>query len=236
MARKIFITYKYSDALVEPLHYGTTARAYVDELMKLFEGKDEIYKGEEEEDLSKFKDDTIRSHLKDKIYDSSITLVLISPGMKELGKKESDQWIPWEISYSLKKISRSGRTSLTNGMLAVVLPDRGSLSPYQYFLKENACPSCDCTTYQTNKLFQILRENMFNLKQPTYNNCTNHTPNDRVHIGHFSYIPHYQVGVLPTEYRGVSSNCRVSKGPDRGLQSYKDYTRLIEHGGKNGIH
>ncbi len=186
MARKIFVTYKYKDASVEPLIYGRTARAYVEKLMQLFEGKDEIYKGEQEEDLSRFKDETIESRLRDKIYDSSITIVLISPCMKEPNKKESDQWIPWEISYSLKEPTRSGRTSRTNGMLAVVLPDQSS--SYRYVLQERTCPSCHCTTYLRNNLFQILRENMFNLKQPCYNKCRQHTPDSRVYTGDFSYI------------------------------------------------
>ncbi len=184
MARKIFVSYKHSDDSVEPINGETTARAYVDELMKLFEGG-EIYKGERDEDLSDFKNDTIKSHLRDKIYDSTLTLVLISPDMKELSTKESDQWIPWEISYSLKEITRNERTSQTNGMLAIVLPDENS--SYNYYLEHDTCSDCNRRILRTNKLFQILRDNMFNIKEPTYSNCSKHPPKT-VYTGCSSYI------------------------------------------------
>ena len=188
MASKIFVSYKHKDYNVYPINGGiTTARDYVDELMKLFEG-DEIYKGERDEDLSRFKNETIRSHLRDKIYDSSVTLVLISPNMKDPYQLESDQWIPWEVSYSLKNIVRNGRTSLTNGILAVVLPDH--YSSYSYFLKDHTCDHCRCTILETGSLFQILKDNMFNIKEDkcSYYTCPNRCSNIVFYRGQPSYI------------------------------------------------
>ena len=184
MARKIFVSYKHKDDNVQPINGETTARDYVDKIIGLFEN-DEIYKGEGDEDLSEFKDETIQTHLKNKIYDSSLTLVLISPNMKNSCQQESDQWIPWEVSYSLKEIARNERTSRTNAMLAVVLPDLAS--SYSYFLEDDTCPDCHCRRLHINTLFQILQKNMFNIKELKSNNCQNHLSSP-AYIGHSSYI------------------------------------------------
>lgn len=179
MGRKIFVSYKYADDQVEnlPSQVNSTVRDYVTLFEDLIDSSDHIYKGESDgEDLSIWDDDTIWQKLRDRIYDSSITIVFISPGMRESRKKDRDQWIPWEISYSLKETSRKNKngdsiTSKTNAMIAVVLPDiTGS---YSYYLESKTCCNNHCTMHHTEKLFQILKENKFNRKSASHIICSN---------------------------------------------------------------
>jgi len=150
MGRKIFVSYKYWDKDVYPVpnisNYEPKARDYVTWLERKFtERTDHIYKGEhDEEDLSIKSDEYIWGKIKNKIFDSSITIVLISPNMKEAYKWEKSQWIPWEISYSVKEMSRNDFTSHSNAVLAVILPDKHN--SYSY--------------YQTLSLFSILKKNI----------------------------------------------------------------------------
>lgn len=145
MGHKIFVSYKYADDQVANLagQSNSTVRNYVDELESYFDSSSHIYKGESSgEDLSQLDEETIWSKLRDRIFDSTMTIVFISPGMKVSGAKEKDQWIPWEVSFSLRTASRKREngeqyTSSPNAMLAVVLPDvNGS---YDYFLEKKNC-------------------------------------------------------------------------------------------------
>lgn len=151
MGYKVFVSYKYKDFDVKPLAGvdGVTWPChYVDYIQNRILSTDDIYKGEKsDEDISYLSENGIWEHLKDKIYDSSITIVLISPNMKEPRRWETSQWIPWEISYSLRETKRSDRTSHNNAMLAVVLPDKDGSYSYRY---------------DKSKLFQILNANIEN--------------------------------------------------------------------------
>lgn len=195
MGHKIFISYKYADSDVQHIsnewYYTDTVRTYVDKLEEyLKDSSEHIYKGESDgEDLSTLTDNTIWEKLKGRIYDSSLTIVLISKGMKNSLKLDKNQWIPWEISYSLKEVSRKNSngnsiTSKTNAMLAIVIPDKSN--SYSYYTYKNTCCTDSCRTLQTDKLFNILKKNMFNIKAANTKDCTT---GSKIYYGDSSYIP-----------------------------------------------
>lgn len=170
MGYKIFVSYKYHDDSVYPLSnplnwYSSTrstVRDYVDRLESYFDYTSNIYKGESDnEDLSYLPDDVIWEKLKDRIYDSSVTIVMISPNMKEPYRSERSQWIPWEIAYSLRETTRGDRTSHSNAILAVIIPDRNH--QYNYFTEPFSYQRADgqwCNG--EDPVFSIIRENMNN--------------------------------------------------------------------------
>lgn len=191
MGHKIFVSYKYADDSVHNLKLGesSTVRNYIDEFEAKLDESDDIYKGESDgENLSELSEEAIWQKLKDRIYDSSLSIVFISPNMKEKGKTDKEQWIPWEVSYSLKEISRKNKngdpiTSRINAMIAVVLPDGNN--SYSYYLEAKNCCTSKCTMHHTNKLFDIIRKNKFNYKNPDKKECDT---KDTIWYGECSYI------------------------------------------------
>ncbi len=95
MSRKVFVSYKYADNDVYPLDgsfYGKNVRTYVDKFELRVENNGVcFYKGEKDgDDLSFLTEDTIWSKLKDRIYDSSVTIVFVSPNMREPYKPDKE--------------------------------------------------------------------------------------------------------------------------------------------------
>jgi hypothetical protein len=105
MARKTFISYKYSEA-----------RGMRDRILRALGDDATYYQGETSisPDLTDTSTENIKRRLTDMMYDTSVTIVVLSPNLMQ------SKWVDWEIEYCLKEISRKGRTSRTNGVIGVV--------------------------------------------------------------------------------------------------------------------
>lgn len=224
MGRKIFISYKYHDGSVQDLAgvgKGTTARDYVDALQELLDAEDNVNKGEKDgESLKDFTEEQIEDKLRDRIFDSSVTIVVLSPEMRD-DTPEKEQWIPWEVAYSLKNKTRDGVKRKPNALLGVVLPDdRGS---YDYRLKEPGCETCKCRTITRNGMFSILKNNLFNAKVMTQAPpCASHTGSSTVYTGNISYM------VLVSWANFVNDvNSYIQKAVDRNSR-WDDYNVAIQ--------
>ena len=101
--------------------------------------------------------ETIRKNLADMMYDTSVTIVILSPNMRE------SEWIGWEVSYCLKKIKRQDRTSQRNGVVAVIKKVNGSYSWFE-------CQKGNGIKYHMNKIKDIIAKNHFNSNPPIKTN------------------------------------------------------------------
>lgn len=221
MGRKIFVSYKYADNSVNNLSAfeNSTVRSYVDLFEKKLQDSDNIYKGEPDgEDLSHLNDNQIWELLKSRIFDSSVTLVFISPKMRETWNSDRNQWIPWEISFSLKETARKNKkgepvTSHTNAMIAVVLPD--STGSYSYYLENKTCCKKGCLCHHTDILFAIIQNNMFNIINPDNYKCDS---GDTIWRGSCSYIAAVKWCDFISDYRRFIEQACIRQ---KNLDSYK---------------
>jgi len=151
MARKTFISYKYSEA-----------QKLRDDILSALGDDAQYYQGETSDspDLTDTTTENIRKNLRDMIYDTTVTIVIISPNMTK------SQWINWEIEYSLKEITRSDKTSKTNGIVGVIMKYNGGYNWIE--TKTKYADGCDSRTIDHTKLYNIINNNRFNLKNPVY--------------------------------------------------------------------
>ncbi|MNO75695.1 hypothetical protein D3C76_667520 [compost metagenome] len=156
MARKTFISYKFSEA-----------RQTRDRIITALKDDARYYQGETSTspNLTDRKTETIKSHLKNMIFNTSVTIVVISPNLKQ------SNWIDWEIEYSLKEVKREESTSRSNGIIGVIQKDY--LGGYGWILNSvvNA-DGCTSRNIDDSKLYDIINKNRMNLKNPAYS-CQN---------------------------------------------------------------
>lgn len=151
MAHKTFISYKYSEA-----------QDLRDRIIESL-GKDaSYYKGETSDspDLTDTSTENIKKNLKDMMFDTSVTIVIISPNMKE------SKWIDWEIEYCLKNITRKDRTSHTNGVVGVIMKVDGKYDWFKYSTTNS--DNCSVSSYYDFKTFDIINKNRYNQDPKKY--------------------------------------------------------------------
>lgn len=170
MARKTFISYKYSEA-----------QGLRDEIIKKLGEDAKFYTGETSDspDLTDLTTEGIKTKLKDMIYNTSVIIAILSPSIKE------SKWIDWEIEYSLKEIKRDERTSKTNGIVAVVQKVNGS---YDWFIERGTnCHGDSILKYKQNLVYNIIKKNHFN-SNPGIWHCDECKTYDYYYGSYISYV------------------------------------------------
>ena len=151
MAHKTFISYKYSEA--------TDLR---DKIINSLGDDAKYYTGETSDspNMTDLKTETIKEKLKDMIYGTSVTIVIVSPNMKY------SKWIDWEIEYALKETKRGDKYSSTNGVVGVVKKYNRSYD----WLRPTKTNSDGCSSISTNDsyLYDIINKNRFNQNPKIY--------------------------------------------------------------------
>lgn len=151
MARKTFISYKYREA-----------QDLRDTIIKALGDDASFYQGEtaDSPDMTDTSTENIKSNLTDMMYDTSVTIVIISPNVAD------SKWIDWEIEYCLKEISREGRTSKTNGVVGVIQEVNGGYD----WLVTTKTNQDGCTVRDINEepLYEIIKKNRGNRVNKEY--------------------------------------------------------------------
>jgi len=152
MARRVFISFRYSDGA-----------KYKKELSDLFDDETAIINCSENEDRSEMSEETIKKYLYSKLKTTSVTIIIITPEAVSHKKNwlgQCDDWMYDEIRYSLE----DREENRCNGIVAVYVPEaKGKL------IQENIhkCQTCNKeqkieTIFNVDNLF---RKNMMNVKK-----------------------------------------------------------------------
>lgn len=151
MARKVFISFRFSDG-----------HLYKEELVKKFNNYDDVINCSENVDRSKMSEETIKKYLYKKLSNTSVTIVLLTPQAIYHQKDyfgNIDDWIYDEIRYSLE----DRENNRCNGLIAVYTPEA-----------EKILIDKRQDSIIINDFDNLVRKNMFNIKDK-FKHCP--TPN-----------------------------------------------------------
>ena len=206
MATKVFISFRFSDG-----------KEIKDELVDLFDESTEVINRSEDVDRSQMSEDTIQEYLYEKLKDTSVTIVLLTPEAVSYRKNwivNYDDWLYDELRYSLE----DRKNNRTNGVVAVYTDDAKDM-----ILESSShyCSHCQETkSCRTLKFFDNLaRKNMLNIKQSYKKNLCNDLYDD----SHDSYISLVSLEEFKQDYTKYIDNAKDKR--DR-LHEFNIYKRM----------
>ncbi|EMF0511255.1 TIR domain-containing protein [Enterococcus hirae] len=184
MATNVFVSFRFDDG-----------KELKDELVELFDISTEVINRSEDVDRSEMTEDTIQSYLYDKLKNTSVTIVLLTPKAVNYKKNcigEYDDWLYDELRYSLE----DRKSNRTNGVVALYTDESKSM------LIESSIHKCSVCNKERNSstilnFDNLVRKNMLNVKeQYKFNTCNNLYDRDKD-----SYISLVHFDDFKTDYQ-----------------------------------
>ena len=151
MARRVFISFRYSDG-----------HAYKEELECIFDADTTIINCSENKDRSDLSEESIKKYLYDKLRTTSVTIVIITPEAithhRRWNGNGFDDWMYDEIRYSLE----DRENNRCNGLVAVYSKEA---EPYIFSRSTHKCEVCqkESTVLSMKSFDNLCIANMMNV-------------------------------------------------------------------------
>ena len=194
MATKVFISFRFSDG-----------KEIKDELVDLFDESTEVINSSEDVDRSQMSEDTIQDYLYEKLKDTSVTIVLLTPKAVDYSKNlwgEYDDWLYDELRYSLE----DRMNNRTNGVVAIYTNDAKDKLISE---STHSCSQCQETqSCRSLKNFDnLVRKNMVNIKNSYKKNPCDNLYDDE----HDSYISLVSLEEFKQDYTKYIDNAKEKR-------------------------
>ncbi len=151
MGTNIFISFRFSD--------GNELK---EELEELFDSSTEVFNRSEDEDRSTMSEDTIQKYLYEKLRQTSVTIVLLTPEAISYKKNfwgSYDDWLYDELRYSLEDRNENH----TNGVIAVYTDESKNLIISESSHTCNIC-NVESECQVMLEFDNLVRKNVLNVK------------------------------------------------------------------------
>lgn len=206
MATKVFISFRFSDG-----------KMIKDELVDLFDESTEVINRSEDVDRSQMSEGTIQEYLYEKLKDTSVTIVLLTPEAVSYRKNwvgNYDDWLYDELRYSLE----DRKNNRTNGVVAIYTDDAKDKLISE---STHSCSQCQETqSCRSLKNFDnLVRKNMVNIKNNYKKNPCDNLYDDE----HDSYISLVSWEEFKQDYTKYIDNAKEKR--DR-LHEFNIYKRM----------